>query len=377
MVTLTVVAEPAIARTLAGAGRYTEEISRALIATAPAGCDVELLIATHRGDRVNELRDRLPGARITTASLRTKELSRAWQYGVPVAVTRGLVHAPTLLAPLFKHDRASDGGQVVVSVHDVSAWVAPDSIGTRESMWQKAMVKRARKHADAIVVPTHAVAGELANIADFGDRIRVISGAPASALRLPATADERAARLGLPERFVATVASLEPRKGLRALIKAMADPTVHDVPLLIAGPDNYRDQRISDAAMAAGLPEGRVRALGSLSDSDLAVFLDRASVFVYPSLSSGFGLPIVEAFRFGTPVVHSDAPSLVEVAGDAGISVERADADKYPKRLAEAIASVLDDSEIAARQSVFAIDRARAFSWRDSAERIWQLHADL
>ncbi|HEY5223103.1 MAG TPA: glycosyltransferase, partial [Microbacteriaceae bacterium] len=111
---------------------------------------------------------------------------------------------------------------------------------------------------------------------------------------------------------------------------------------------------------------------------DLSVVLDRASVFVYPSLAEGFGLPILEAFRFGTPVIHSDDAALLEVSGGAGIAVERASSgSSYPERLAAAIERVLTDRELADRLSVFGQDRVRAFSWRDSAQLVRQLHADL
>jgi glycosyltransferase involved in cell wall biosynthesis len=120
-----------------------------------------------------------------------------------------------------------------------------------------------------------------------------------------------------------------------------------------------------------------VRALGRLNDPDLAVLLNRSAVFVFPSLAEGFGLPIVEAFQFGKPVIHSDDPALVEVGGGAGFIVERNDPAGYSDRLAAAIGRVLTDTTLAARLAVQSTDRARAFSWRDSAERVWQLHADL
>ena len=124
-----------------------------------------------------------------------------------------------------------------------------------------------------------------------------------------------------------------------------------------------------------------MRPLGRLVDGDLAVALDRATLFVYPSVAEGFGLPIVEAFKFGLPVIHSDDAALVEVAAGASVVVERPapgeDDEPYAERLAAAIGRVLSDAELSARLRVLASDRARAFSWRDSAERVWQLHADL
>jgi glycosyltransferase involved in cell wall biosynthesis len=85
---------------------------------------------------------------------------------------------------------------------------------------------------------------------------------------------------------------------------------------------------------------------------------------------------MLEAFAQGTPVIHSDAPALVELAADAGIVVER-DTEDYPVRLADAVNSVLDDAQLAERLKYFGLDRAKAFTWRGAAEQVWNLHADL
>ena len=105
--------------------------------------------------------------------------------------------------------------------------------------------------------------------------------------------------------------------------------------------------------------------------------LSRASVFVFPSVAEGFGLPVLEAFTLGTPVVHSDAPAVSEVAGGAGLEVARADPAHYPRRLAEAIRSVLEDPALAERLTIRGRERVSAYSWRDSAEQVWRLHSEL
>jgi hypothetical protein len=77
-------------------------------------------------------------------------------------------------------------------------------------------------------------------------------------------------------------------------------------------------------------------------------------------------------------VIHSDDPALVEVAGGAGVAVEReSTGTTYSERLAASIRSVLSDADLVARLNTYGQDRVRAFSWRDSADRVWQLHADL
>ncbi|WP_243063492.1 glycosyltransferase family 1 protein [Humibacter sp. RRB41] len=378
MTTLRVIVDDVLTDVPDGVSRYSLELTKQLVATAPKGCVVEGVIAAHNDTDRRLLQQLLPGlAGVHALPVGSRELALAWQMGVKLPLGGGLIHAPSLLAPLFKHDSSEGLDQTTVTIHDASAWTAPDSVGVVEAAWQKAMVKRARKFADAIVVPTHAVAEQLAEVAKLGDRIRVIGGAPSDTLQLPSDTDARTAALRLPERYIATVSNLDPRKGLRQLVAAMKDPALAAIPLLVVGPEEFRGERVSTVAMEAGLPEGRVRTLGTLGDADLAVVLAKAEVFVYPNLASGFGLPVIEAMRFGTPVVHSDDPAVLEVSFGAGVTVAREDADGYPTRLGHAIAEVLNDAGLRERLRFAGMDRAAAFSWRSSAELVWKLHAEL
>lgn len=379
MTTLRVIVDQMVAQVPGGIGRYTEELTRAIIKTAPRDCDVEGIISRVPDERFAEVLASLPGLqRLERVGLPRRELALAWQFGAFTGNSRGMVHATSLMAPLRRIDRANTvGEQIAVTIHDVVPWTHPETLTPRGVAWHKAMARRARRYADAIVVPTHAVAKELRQFIDFGDRVRVIGGAVSSALAIPANAGERARALDLPKEYLLTVGTLEPRKGLGALIAALALPGVPDLPLLIVGPKGWGDVDVDAVAREAGLAEGRVRTLGFLSDSDLALVMDRAAAFVFPSLAEGFGLPVIEALNFGTPVIHSDSPALVEVAADAGITVQRDDAAGYPERLAEAITRVLSNTELRANLATRGLDRARAFSWRDSAEKVWQLHADI
>jgi glycosyltransferase involved in cell wall biosynthesis len=384
MTTLRAIAEDALARhsrraRFGGLARYAGELTRALVETAPPGCEVELVFAKHDKDELAEAVARFPGAgRVETASLSRAPLAAAWAAGVRVSVGPGILHAPSLLAPLVSHDR-SPAAQVVVTIHDTVAWTHPSSIGLAEAQWTRRMAHRAAKNADAIVVPTHAVAEQLRELLPVGDRVRVIPGAVSSGLVLPEDPEVRASWLQLPdEPFVLASGSMDPRTGIDALIEAAALPEFGGLPLLIVGDDDWRGRRITETAMLAGLPEGRVRPLGSVTDADLALLLSRAAVFVAPGLTEGFGLSALEALTFGTPLVHSDAPALVEVADDAGVTVARDEAgSSYAERLAAAIGGLLGDQDRIETLRVLGLDRAKAFSWRSSGEQVWQLHAEL
>lgn len=379
MTTMRVIVDEMLSPVPNGIARYTEELTRALIQFAPAGCFVEGIVSASTEPEYAAVLDNLPGlSGLYKTSLARRELVSAWQHGFTRLPGGGMIHAPSLLAPLGRHDRVNaTGQQIAVTIHDVVAWTHPESLSPRRVSWHKAMAKRAHKYADAVVVPTHAVADQLADILNFGDRVRVIGGAVGTRLAVPADADERAERLDLPERYLLTMGGLESQRGIDHLLAALALPGTTGLPLLVVGPDDSDGRSISAEAEAAGLPAGRVHTLGYLSDADLSVVLDRAVVLVFPSIAEGFGLPILEAFHFGTPVVHSDVPALVEVAADAGITVPVADLEGYPARLAEAITRVADDDELAGRLATYGIDRAGLFSWQSSAEHVWQLHADL
>jgi len=379
MTALRVIIDDMLARTPNSISRYTEELTRALITYAPAGCSVEGIVSASTELEYDSIRLKLPGLTgMYKSALARRELVAAWQHGFTHIPGGGMIHATSLLAPLSRHDRLNRSGhQIAVTIHDVNAWTHPGSYGSRRVAWHKAMVQRAYKYADAIIVPSHAVADELADIVDFGERVRVIGGAVSSSLALPADSAARARQLALPKKYLVAMGGLEPRRGITALLEALALPGATDLPLIIVGPDDTETGAVAAAATAAGLPEGRVRNVSYLDDPDLAVVLASASALVLPSLAEGFGLPVLEAFHLGTPVIHSDAPAIIETAGGAGLAVPLEDATGYPARLTEAINRVISDDKLAASLSTAGLDREGLFNWRTAADKVWQLHADL
>ncbi len=374
--TLRVVLDGAGAETPHGVGRYTIELTRQLIATAPRGCSVTGFVPSSPEADYDRIAAALPGlASLAKSALDRRQLAAAWQHGFSRLPGTGMVHAPSLLAPLYRHDPVNNPGeQFVVTMHDAVAWTHPETLPGRRVSWVKAMARRAERYADAVVVPTHAVADELASVLDLGERVRVIGGAPSTTLDPGHSIDSRSAALGLPERFIIAVGPLDRRSGIVDLVWAMAEAHAPDAPLVLVG---VTPDELAELAHTAHLDEGRIIALGDLDDTDLAVAYSRASVAVVPSIATGFGFTAIEAMSLGTPVVHSDAPALLEVCADAGLVVERDSPATYPERLAAAAQRVLDDSALAAELSVRGRDRAGVYSWRDSAEKVWQLHADL
>jgi glycosyltransferase involved in cell wall biosynthesis len=121
-------------------------------------------------------------------------------------------------------------------------------------------------------------------------------------------------------------------------------------------------------ASAAGVPTGRVHVRGLLDTWDRAAVLGTASAFLAPSERSDWPWRVIEALSLATPVVAVDSPVHREVLVDAGLLVER---EQLGSALARAVGEASD------RLRVLSRDRAQAFSWRESAEQVWRLHADL
>jgi glycosyltransferase involved in cell wall biosynthesis len=359
-----------------GIGRYALELTRALIETAPRGCDVAGIVASSPAEEYARIERQLPGlSNLFKSALDRRQLAAAWQHGFTRLPGTGMVHAPSLFAPLYRHDRLHNPGeQVVVTIHNTAAWTHPETLPARTVARIKAMSQRAQRYADAVVVPTHAVADELSEILTLGDRVRIIGNAVSPSLKPGHDSAARAAALELPERFVLALGELEKHNGMHDLLWAWADTHAPDVPLVIVG---MGTDRLADLEHLAHLDSGRIIPLGVLSETDLAVAYSRAAVVVVPSLAGAADLVALEAMSLGAPVVHSDAPALLELCSDAGVVVARDDVAGYPRRLADAVRTVLDDATLAAELRVRGRDQSRAYSWRDSAEKTWQLHADL
>lgn len=353
---LAVVLEQCLAPVPGGTGRYSREIAAALAALADAGSEVTSVVAWHR----DVTAARVPGVRgPRRLPLPRRALVAAWERGRGPAVPGDVVLAPT---PLFP---PAGRAPVAVVVHDAVPWTHPETLTPRGVAWHRSQVERAAREAALVVVPTVAVADELRRHVGLRE-VLVVGEGVSRDLDLPADADARAARLGLPERYLLTVATLEPRKGLDLLLEALAVPGAPDLPLLCVGQPGWGGLDPLALASAAGLPPGRVRVLGRVPDEDLAVLMDRALALVVPSRAEGFGLPLLEAMAAGTPVVTSDAAALVEVGGGAARVCPQ-----EPLAFATALQSVAGDDALRRRMSEAGRLRAAEYSWEAAAQSLW------
>jgi glycosyltransferase involved in cell wall biosynthesis len=121
------------------------------------------------------------------------------------------------------------------------------------------------------------------------------------------------------------------------------------------------------------LPGGGWHLHGYADEADLPALLSAAELLCYPSLAEGFGLPVLEAFGCGTPVLTSNTTSLPEVAGDAAVLVEPTDTAAIARGLETVLTDDRQRAELAARGR----ERAAAFTWSAVAERMADLFAGV
>ena len=173
-------------------------------------------------------------------------------------------------------------------------------------------------------------------------------------------------RYGLPEQspYVLSVCTLEPRKNLRAVLGAfralLTQERPRDLRLVLVGGKGWLDGPLMEDLARLGEWRDRVHLLGYVPDADLSALYGGALCFAYMSFYEGFGLPPLEAMQCGVPVITSNASSLPEVVGDAGICLEPTDV----AGLADAIWRLHESAELHASMAARSLARARMFSWR-------------
>ena len=347
-----------------GVGRFTAELLTAL-AARPDAPTVLRYVLSARAALPPDVR-RLPyPARAALKAWGRTDHPRARR------ALRGadVVHGTNFVAP-------PTGWPTVITVHDCSPLTHPERVHpvVRDFV---PVLRRAVARGAWVHTPSTHVAGQVADLLGTA-RVRAIPhGAPAplpagiASVPLPA---ELAGALGHAP-YVLAVGTVEPRKNLPTLVRAFAHVAASDdqVRLVLAGPPGS-DQGAVDAAIAAlAVPvRARVVVTGWVDEAVRQRLLAGARVLAYPSLDEGFGLPMLEAFGAGVPVVAARAGSLPEVAGDAAVLVPPTDADA----LADALVAVLHDDARHAVLVAAGTARLPRYDWAATAAAMVELYRE-
>ena len=236
-------------------------------------------------------------------------------------------------------------GRTVVTLHDLSFETDPTSMGLVDRITFRLVVPRAARRADHVLVVSERTRRD----------VEQHYGLPAAKVTVtPNGVDPHFAPGGSHGDFLLFVGAIQRRKDPLA---ALAAARAVGMRLVVVGPEK-------EPALAAELLAGGAELRGYVDKDELAELYRGAAALVLPSRFEGFGLPVLEAMACGTPVVAAPEPALREVAGDAAVYAENGD-------FAGAVRRALADRE---RLSASGIERAKLFSWEETARRTAEVY---
>lgn len=176
-------------------------------------------------------------------------------------------------------------------------------------------------------------------------------------------------KYGIQEKFILYTAAEDPRKNYDIVIKAfdiLQNEYNDRCQLVLVGRASSEwKERMINLCVSLGIKKGSLVFTGYIDDAELNLLYNAASLFIFPSLYEGFGLPILEAMSCGTPVISANNSSLPEVCGDAAIMVDATDS----KELAQKINKVLSSPALQAELREKGFENIKRFSWAKAAEK--------
>jgi glycosyltransferase involved in cell wall biosynthesis len=292
----------------------------------------------------------------------------AWEQTRLAAISRSLdlMHGLAFAIPL------ACACPAVVTVHDLSFLRFPNAFRRSNRSYLSLITRISTRRAARVIAVSESTRQDVINFLGVpGDMVAVVPNGVAAEFHPgdPTEITDFRRTKGLPERFILFLGTLEPRKNIVRLLEAYAlwlhtrPEGVNDTPpLIVAGAKGWFYETIFARVNDLGLAK-RVIFPGFVPTEELPWWYRAATLFVYPSLFEGFGLPVLEAMACGTPTIASSASSLPEVAGDAALLIDPEDTEG----LAAAMRHVLAEPEVAAKMRAAGLRQAARFSWARTA----------
>jgi glycosyltransferase involved in cell wall biosynthesis len=280
---------------------------------------------------------------------------------LPAAVRRA---EPDLLHNVFNTAPAVSPVPQVTTIHDLVFKRHPETDGLL-AKGVEILVPLAARRSERVITDSEASKSDIVRFLGLSaDRVDVAPlgpGIPEEVEGPPAPEIRRQLEIG-DSPLVLSVLAKRPHKNAARLIDAFA--RVPKGTLVMPGYSTGYERELQERVDGVGLGE-RVRLLGWVDDALLDGLYRAANCFVFPSLAEGFGLPVLEAMLRGAPVACSNTTSLPEVAGDAALLFDPLDVEA----IAVSIRRIVEDPELAERLRAAGRERARKFSWEETAQR--------
>lgn len=354
-----------------GISRYVTGLITHLPAVAP---DLRFRVVLNRAADVP----------IPTLAVRTPPHLRweRWMLGAELTVRRpALIHSTDFIPP------RAPGIPRVITVHDLAFLENPELLDRDANRYYRQLLGAAETASKIIAVSdaTRAAVLRLLNV-DHERVVAIHNGVddaffsgdliPSIDVLRREAGQEVAARIAAARPVLLAVGTVEPRKRYDLLVETyrrLASRYRESKPILIvAGQPGWR--AAGPAAMIERLvEEGHAIWLRDATDAALHALYRSATVLILPSCDEGFGLPAAEAMASGLPVVASNRGALPEVVADAGVLID----DDSPDAWATGIASLIDDTERLRRLAARGRERARRFTWTQTAEQTAQVYREV
>lgn len=285
-----------------------------------------------------------------------------------------LYHSTHYVLPLFVPSR------VVVTIHDIIHLLYPQFLPNRLAfIYAQRMMRRSLNRADRAIAVSENTKTDLMEY--FGlesDEIRVVYNGVDETFRQPLPHEdlERWFRqLDIRQPYLLFVGNPKPHKNLDRVIQAYAralELEAFDGPLICVGDRTAAHFKLRQRAEQLGIAD-RLRLLGHVAQEALPALYQGATLFLYPTLYEGFGLPVIEAMASNTPVLTSNTSALKEVAGGCAHLVDPLDTE----RMAKAIARLMTDDEYRESLAEKGLARSRDFRWSLAAEKTLELYREV
>ncbi len=275
-------------------------------------------------------------------------------------------HGPASLIP-FRKDHCG----LVVTIHDLVAFLFPETIPLKYGAYMRYLLRQAVKKADRIIAVSNHTKQDLINILKVPLEKIVVIHEASSPVFYPQDKQEVQALLkknyGITKKFIYHLGNIEPRKNLIVLLEAftlVCREFGDQYQLVVSGQRGWLTGSLNRFFRNYPVRD-QVFFTGYVPAEHIPLFMNGAELFVFPSLYEGFGLPVLEAMSCGTPVISSNCSSIPEIIGSAGLLV---DPTKI-KDLADRIIELLSNSDLRRRLSQLGIKQASRFSWIEAARQ--------
>ena len=279
------------------------------------------------------------------------------------------LHSPAYVCPLVMSESS------FVTVHDLSFELLPRLFNRMNSLYLRTFTRLALKRAGRILAVSESAKRDIVRIYGIPkERIQVIYNGLDRKFRplSPAIVQDFKSRKGLPDAFYYYHGTLEPRKNVGGLIRAYAQLPASlrgRMPLIISGALGWLYEPVLELAHSLA---GDIRFVGYIDDEELPLWYNSASVFVFPSLYEGFGLPPLEAMACGLPTIVSNRGSLPEIVADGAVIADPLNTELLANEMAR-----LTESQNVRDMRDRGIMRAAAFDWRRTARQVERVYADF